>query len=597
MINKEILRYLDIFGTKCTFYTEQKLKLYTPLGGILTITSFIASIFIFIYINLRSFKREDPTIITSSIVEEYQKIKFKEEKIYIPWKISNDRDIYINHTEILFPIIKYYYKENNDQQLQVKELSYKLCNETSMANKSDNILIDSSLDQLYCIDMEDLYIGGSYHTNFIYFVEFSLYICKEGINYDEKNINCTPFEKIKDFNNFLHFHLYYPTIQFQELEFKSPIKIKYQRDCVVLTENVSKIQKLFLQKIVLYDELGLFNSKIKIHNYWGLGSVNRDFYYDKNDTSKLYSFIIYMESNSIYYTRSYKNIFIILAQSLPLINLVFGLFKLFAKTFKLSSINRKMTELLFENLTEKPNKYDNFKEEMKIKKNINSIKSKINKDKIKNYNEKNIINSTNKDNSKIVQNISTLTFLKKKEFENNLLRKKRGSPIIKHRTISVNEKNEKNFRINSYNYKAFMLYKNFSMKNKEPVYPKKKRFVANKLFPFKYYFCSIFVKNLDLSKNRFCMSRKFIKVYCFLCQLFDISSYCVLQREFNILKNSFFDEKNIQMIERQSKINVNSQSFIREMNDCIGSHKFHILGKNSIKRKSEGNKNQTFELK
>ena len=142
-----------------------------------------------------------------------------------------------------------------------------------------------------------------------------------------------------------------------------------------------------------------------------------------------------------------------------------------------------------------------------------------------------------------------------------------------------------------------MLYKNFSMKNKEPVYPKKKRFVANKLFPFKYYFCSIFVKNLDLSKNRFCMSRKFIKVYCFLCQLFDISSYCVLQREFNILKNSFFDEKNIQMIERQSKINVNSQSFIREMNDCIGSHKFHILGKNSIKRKSEGNKNQTFELK
>ena len=87
------------------------------------------------------------------------------------------------------------------------------------------------------------------------------------------------------------------------------------------------------------------------------------------------------------------------------------------------------------------------------------------------------------------------------------------------------------------------------------------------------------------------MSKKFVKVYIFLSQLFDISSYCALQREFNIVKNSIFDEKNVKLIEQDSKINVNSQSFMREMNDCIGSHTFRILGKNSIRRKSIEKKN------
>ena len=105
MINKEFLRYLDIFGTKCSFYTDQKLKLYTPLGGILSITSFIAGIFIFLQVNLSSFKREMPSIITSSTVEEYHKIKFNNEKIWIPWKLSINNNSF-NHSGVLFPIIK-----------------------------------------------------------------------------------------------------------------------------------------------------------------------------------------------------------------------------------------------------------------------------------------------------------------------------------------------------------------------------------------------------------------------------------------------------------------------------------------------------------
>ena len=594
MINKEFLRYLDIFGTKCSFYTEQRLKLYTPLGGILSITSFVAGIFIFIYFNMSSFKREDPTIVTSSVVKEEHKIKFSEEKIWIPWKISNDNDDnFFNYSGVLFPIIKYYYKDNNTE-LNSKNLSFRLCNETSMANKPENYLIESSLDQLYCIDMEDLFMGGEFNSS-LYYVQLNLYICKDGIDYDQNNSNCVSNDKLNNFYNYLKIIFYYPSFQFQQINYESPVKIQYFKNYVLLNQNVSKIEQLYLRKIIIYDKLGLFDIKTKIYNYWTFSSIYKDFYFIQNNSiSKLYSFDIFIEPNTIYYYRSYKSISFILAQSLPLIKLVHNLLKLIAKVFKLSSINRKMTELLFENLTEKPNKYEHYVEEIKSKKNIRNL-NKMNMNmnmNNKSTEENNLINITNKDNFKNNQNFSSYNLFKKtdknKDNKNIIQLHKKGydSPIINHKTISINDNNKVNFRINSFNFKNLVIYKKLRLSYKEPVFPKKKRFVANKLFPFRYYFCAIFVKNIDLSKHRFCMSRKFIKVYSFLCQLFDISSYCILQKEFNIVKNTIFDEQKIKLIEQKSKINVNSQSFMREMNDCIGKNKFNILGKNNLKRKS-----------
>ena len=579
MNNKEILRYLDLYGTKCSFYTDQKLKLYTPFGGILSIISIVAAIVIFIYTNISSFRRKEPKIITSSIIEENHKIKFSNEKIWIPWRILEYNINDYNFSGILFPIIKYYYRESKNEELKSKEISYKLCNETSMINESDNLLIDSSLDKLFCIDMDDLYMGGSFSDNYIYYIEFGLYICRNGMIYNETNSNCISFDKLNNISNYLQLIFYYPTIQFQECELESPVKIKYHKNYSILSTNMLKIDKLFLQKIILYDILGIFTHKEKQYSFWGLSSINRDIYYTGNrknrTTSKLYTFEIYIESNSIIYTRTYKNFFIILAQSLPLISLVNNLLKLIAKLFKSSSINRKMTELLFENLTEKPNRFENYLEELKAKKNSSKKLDDNN----------NIISIP--DNSKNLQNISSFSLFKNKdkEFEKEDKKENDESKVINNKDKITNKKSEKNDEL----INSLINYKRMSLRFKEPIFHKKKRFVANKLFPFRYYFWAVFAKNIDLTKNRFFLSKKFIKVYCFLCQLFDISSYCVLQKEFNVMKNSLFDEKNIQLIEKTGKINVNGQSFMRDMSEAIENNKFNILGKN-IKRKNEENK-------
>ena len=107
----------------------------------------------------------------------------------------------------------------------------------------------------------------------------------------------------------------------------------------------------------------------------------------------------------------------------------------------------------------------------------------------------------------------------------------------------------------------------------------KTRYVKKSLFPYKYYLCSVFIKNIDNSKNYIFLTKKFIAVYNFICQLFDISSYLILQREFQTMKNTLLMEEDKHILEKGQKINVNDRSFNNEIKDCLNEQKLSILGK------------------
>ena len=109
------------------------------------------------------------------------------------------------------------------------------------------------------------------------------------------------------------------------------------------------------------------------------------------------------------------------------------------------------------------------------------------------------------------------------------------------------------------------------------------QYIKKSLFPFKYYLCSIFIKNFDPNKKYNFLSKKFIVVYDFICQLLDISSYLILQREFQIMKNTILEKKQRIILEKGSKVNVNDHHFHNDINECLSNRNLSILGK--IKQK------------
>jgi hypothetical protein len=249
-------------------------------------------------------------------------------------------------------------------------LDYKKCSETSMINNSDLYMIDIALDQLYCIDMEDIDIGGSWDSDFLNLVTLDIYNCKNGIDYDENNTNCTKYEKIREIageNNNFQFEIYYPVVHYQPLNKTNPIFIKYTNYFYHISIFSNKIDRMYLQQHILKDDKGLISKDEKSFSYWGIVSFNGDSYTTGNkkdlmnegSTSRLYSFNIYLKSEVIYYNRSYKKMSLILADGLPVINIVFIFFKIISKIFKISSRNKKLIELLFENLKKKKIKINN----------------------------------------------------------------------------------------------------------------------------------------------------------------------------------------------------------------------------------------------
>ena len=634
----EILKYLDLFGTNFNFYTERNRKFYTPFGGVLTLLSIVVGTLVFIFMNIEDFLHDSPISTTSTSRVKSRNIKFIEEKIWIPWRIRDYNGKTIKHDGLFYPI-PYYYRgrknyTKNALDLSYDILNYTLCSKTSMINYTDSFIIDLRLDQLYCIDMEELDMGGSWDGDFINYVEFDLYSCKNGIDYDEKNPNCTTYEEIIEAaqeDNSFEFEIYYPVVHYQPMNKTVPVYIKYSNYFYHLSQFSNKIDRIYLQQFILKDDNGWVIRKESSSSHWGQVSLNGDSYatghkrdlMNEGSSSRFYSFNIYLKSDVVYYNRSYKKLFLIFTDGLPIVNVIFIIFKLIAKVFKVSSGNKKLTELLFENLQEKialrlnkkkitagnkistPKHFVNyslhnnnkFVKNNTTNNNINdasSIQLSSNKSFIfKNMDKrKNSLDGKNNNHkSKYFQNINN-------PLNSNNLNINYENVGINNSNINININNNNigDFSINKSNGRPSMIQlnktkikKKFSIEDKNRDKDKnsdrimktkfKKSYVQRKLFPYKYYLCSIFIKNIDITKKSVFFTRKFIVVYNFICQLFDISSYLILQREFQILKSTLMIRKYRDVLENRQKINVNDHSFNTDMKECLDSHKFSILGR------------------
>ena len=597
-----ILKYLDIFGTRCTFYSDKMPKFYTVTGGIFSLLSLSICLLTFIIFSLDDLKMKYPITTTSFIPSEgYKKIKFGNQKIWIPWRIVDyNNNKYINHTGILFPII-YYYSGKRDEKtkdfnLYKKILHYKLCNETTMAFENNTHKISVPLNEIYCIEMEELDMGGSWITEFINYIQFDLYYCEDGIDYNETNPKCSSYDKIRDFigeNNSLEFEFYYPIIQFQPVNKINPVIVIYKHHFYHLSKFVYKIERLFFQQTVLTDDTGLMIYKEYNTSYLGLNTINGETYFNGNEkdlinegsNSRAYSFNIYLEPGIILYKRYYKKLYSIFSDFFPIGYFIYIILKYISKLVKKVENNKKMIELLFENLKEKSNAFEENLEKLRIKNNYFSIE----RNSYNRMKERNFINDIKVFKKK---KLSVDLSFNSKNFQNHAFKIANNSNNNKSKyssnvNISPNPKNKKSnilntskqnllndhyFRINNNN--SLIIKKSDKSSQNNTL---KKSFIQEKLFPNKYYFFSIFIKNLNISKGKnIFFSSRFSKIYIFLCQLFDITTYISLHREFNALKK-IYNEKCVNTIEKKKKINVNTKNFIKEISNNIDDKNFHIL--------------------
>ena len=346
----EILRSLDFFGSYLHWYVNQKKKVYTRLGGILSVISIVICFIVLVYLLSGIINRKNPqTTEEEQSINEYQIIKFGEENIYIPWTIADYRTQNVNFTGWLYPIIYYFNttknKKTGEMIFDYKILNYRYCNETNINNleyfKNNNI----DFNNYYCIEMEDHYIGGSKFHDFEYHVQMDFNLCEEGVNIGTPGKKCTDFEKLDEYigeNNNWHIEFYFPEIQFKPKSIEKPIEIVYSSRFYNFNKFNTKVERLYLKQFSLIDDQGWIFEKKKNSSNWGLDRIDHDSYtrsFDGKDlisdftSSKIYSLIISLNINKKLFTRKYIKLLESLGNIITLVQSIFTIFKYLSQFF------------------------------------------------------------------------------------------------------------------------------------------------------------------------------------------------------------------------------------------------------------------------
>ena len=511
---KNLLKICDIYGTEFHWYFDYKQKYYTYHGGIFSLLSFFAWISILIIFGFEDFKREQSISSITNIPPSGDKIiKFGKQKLYLPWRIMDYGDTFINHIGILHPRIFYFTnKFNNKTQLMetnYKILNYSLCNETSMKDLGKDYLLHTNLDKLYCIDMDDLDMGGSWNSKFINYIRLDLNLCKGGINYSDNNTNCTKPEYLTSLygegNNWF-FELLYPTIQFQPNNKKIPLFVLYNSLYYGLNTNSNKVDRVYLQENIFKDEKGwIFARPIRNRTYWGVSSIKSDFYtignrdiFKYGSTSRLYSLKLYLDYSSVLYTRKYKKLYEIFSEIFPVMKAISMIFSIISETINKLKVCRKLNEFIIDDKIYRTNTI--------LDKNIKSKiiredqdQSSVSKKKLKDS-SKLICLNVNSNNIKMKLNNVKENGFHEEPFNKNL-----------HKTVNV----------------GVISLGPFEMFNKD-----------KSKFPFIYYFFGFLLNKISSNSNNnyMCISEKFNKSFTFFTHLIDITSYISLYQQFESLK-------------------------------------------------------------
>ena len=576
-------RYCDFFNIKFNFFYENRVNI-TLFGGFMGISFLIFSILVAIILSIDDFKKLHPITTKSEIPGgEFKVLNLKDSNIYIPWRLITYEEKFIDHKGILYPsvtLIEGNLEEEIGMNLKVHNLNYTLCNETSMVNVTGQYKIDTPLNELWCIEQNDIPFGGSWLSDKLFYLEVNLFLCEGGIRYNASDARCTQLQDIAKYTNTTWlFEFFYPTVQFQPMDHEVPMMVIYKNYYYRLSSHTYKLERLYIQENILHDDMGLIGINSKNTSCWGISTIYGDTYFwtenqdplVKSNSSVLFSLDIYLDPGYIYYTRAYKKIFDIISNIFPIINVLLIVFNRFTVWVKSAFAKQSIVEILFENSKIFKNKNKLFlnientiNKNMKPRNTIYINKRPKFEDTLKLPKDKCIpkkINSINNMKDSHSYNKDSIKYIIKKASDNY----KDESHLDLFNSLSLKKANKmKEINGNSHHNKEEKI--NY---NEEDFISRKEK---RNLFPLFYFFLDIFIGKLDKPRSFCCLNKKYLIVYNFMGRLFDISSYVLLFKYFNIYKTVFMQElKSLNLNKFDKKININNNEMMENIEHKVFS--------------------------
>ena len=564
--------------------------------------------------------RQDPKTTVNDEINYYLQVaNISNKNIFIPWAIIDNFGSILNFTELIIPKI-YYFKGSKYQILKPPTNKVKILNYTYCNNKK-NSKFNINFNNYYCIDMNDIILGGDLLNNSIYQIQIDFSLCENCSNYDE-------LEKI--IGNW-HIELYYPTIKFNANNKLNPMEIIYESHFYNLNIYDTKIDRVYLKEFSMIDDQGWFFENIVNMSFWGLDKIDSNIYTNKKNVfRKIYSLYIYLNNNRKIYTRKYIKLFDSIGNILSIVQGIYMMFKYLSQFFTEAYQDRDIVDNIFIQKYFTDEKYNKFKStkflfiknlssnlEFVVEHNKkNKINESINKNnnisnvsqlmkssdqmnllsnKIKNTNQllptikinKLKIYKTKKDNGKVINN-NPFNLFKNWNYVKNSSKINRRSNINVYRGSNINSYFDNSVILDGskMQQKMFTPRVNKSIKNSNRIeqiknYMQKKKkkgqssaeFINYKSIDFKFpyylYLLNIFNK-IFASKKVCCVNDKFIDSWEYMINVFDVTQFIRMQTNMDLINKIIFEMKNEEENSKNgviNKENMYNNIFIKNNNE------------------------------
>ena len=283
-------RFVDynIYSKPIGFFYNNKEKIGTFFGLILTITYTLVSLILFIFYFVVTQQRSEIKVYDSTTYShDIPTIDINPNLIYFAFGVEDPKtsNRFIDET-IYYPKFLFFYRTKVNGEFQTTkriELESEVCKEENFGDSYKDLLVKGELNNSYCLKDFNLTLEGGYKYEKMSYLRIRIYPC---INTTENNNHCKPQEVIDNYLKGGYVSILVKDIGLNPSNYSFPI-------ISTLQDLYSTIDKQIYRDYILYygiteikTDTGLLYETIKLNKYLQFRKEVQSFYF--RDESEYY---------------------------------------------------------------------------------------------------------------------------------------------------------------------------------------------------------------------------------------------------------------------------------------------------------------------
>ena len=271
----------DIYSKRIGLFYQNKEKMGTPLGMLLTIIYLIISLGLFTIYTIDIIKHETLNVHDSLVYpREAPNIKLDRSFFYFAFGVETptERERFIDNT-IYYPRVQYFYKVKEGGSLKIQnreELKVEKCDETKFGKDYQSLLVSGELNNSYCVEDINMNLTGGLKYDKLSYILIGIYPC---VNTTENKNHCKPQNIIDQHLSGAYFSFLAKDVGLNPSNYSNPVVPTFQ-------DFFTTIDKSFFRDYVLYfgiteiqTDKGIFYEKISSQKVLQIRKEAKAFYF------------------------------------------------------------------------------------------------------------------------------------------------------------------------------------------------------------------------------------------------------------------------------------------------------------------------------